>query len=98
VVVLERRLPHKMLVATGLLSWLPVSPVDGLELPYWAGLWLGLFPTWEGLLAQAGAAAFVVGRATSSPSGCARDAARGSCRRPRSGCPHSPGSSCMSVR
>ena len=81
VVGLERRLPHKrMLAATGLMitavlvvlvghtvqtlqvvGWLPVTPVDGLMLPYWSGQWLGLFPTWEGLLAQAAAAAFVVG-------------------------------------
>ena len=34
-------------------GWIPVTPVEGLRLPYWAGLWLGIFPTWEGLLAQA---------------------------------------------
>ena len=42
-------------------GWLPVTPVEGLTLPYWAGTWFGVFPTWEGLLAQAAAAAFVVG-------------------------------------
>ncbi len=42
-------------------GWIPVHPVDGLTLPYWAGLWLGLFPTWEGLAAQAAAAAVVLG-------------------------------------
>ena len=42
-------------------GWLPVTPVEGLTLPYWAGTWFGLFPTWEGLLAQAAAATFVVG-------------------------------------
>jgi high-affinity iron transporter len=42
-------------------GWMPVTPVEGLRLPYWTGLWLGIFPTWEGLLAQCGAAAFVVG-------------------------------------
>jgi high-affinity iron transporter len=42
-------------------GWLPVSPVEGLELPYWAGLWLGLYPTWQGLLAQVAAATFVIG-------------------------------------
>jgi high-affinity iron transporter len=39
----------------------PVTPVEGLTLPYWAGTWFGLFPTWEGLVAQAAAVAFVVG-------------------------------------
>ena len=33
----------------------------GLELPYWAGLWLGVFPTWQGVLAQAAAVVFVLG-------------------------------------
>jgi high-affinity iron transporter len=42
-------------------GWLPVHPIGDLRLPYWAGLWFGVFPTWEGLAAQAGAAAFVVG-------------------------------------
>jgi high-affinity iron transporter len=42
-------------------GWLPVTPVEGLRLPYWVGLWFGIFPTWEGLVAQAGAVTFVVG-------------------------------------
>ena len=42
-------------------GWVPVTPVEGLQLPYWAGLWLGIFPTWEGLLAQGAAFAFVLG-------------------------------------
>jgi high-affinity iron transporter len=42
-------------------SWLPISPIRGLTLPYGAGLWLGLFATWQGILAQVAAAVFVVG-------------------------------------
>ena len=42
-------------------GWVPVTPVEHLELPYWAGVWLGVYPTWEGLLAQAAAATFVIG-------------------------------------
>jgi high-affinity iron transporter len=42
-------------------GWLPVHPVDGLSTPYWAGLWLGIFPTWEGLGTQAAALAIVLG-------------------------------------
>ena len=42
-------------------GWVGVTPVEGLELPYWSGVWLGLYPTWQGLLAQAAALAFVVG-------------------------------------
>ncbi len=42
-------------------GWIGVTPIEGLQFPYWAGLWLGLFPTWQGLGAQAAAAAFVIG-------------------------------------
>ena len=42
-------------------GWLAVTPIDRLELPYWAGLWLGVYPTWEGLVAQTAAVAFVLG-------------------------------------
>lgn len=42
-------------------GWIPVTPVEGLRLPYWAGLWLGIFPTWEGLLAQGAALVLVLG-------------------------------------
>jgi high-affinity iron transporter len=42
-------------------GWVAVTPIQGLELPYWAGLWLGLYPTWQGIIAQAGALVFVVG-------------------------------------
>jgi len=43
-------------------GWIGVTPIEGLELPYWAGLWLGVYPTWQGVLAQCAAAVFVVGR------------------------------------
>jgi high-affinity iron transporter len=42
-------------------GWVPVHPIGDLHLPYWAGLWFGVFPTWEGLAAQLGVAAFVLG-------------------------------------
>jgi hypothetical protein len=42
-------------------GWLPVAPVEGLTLPYWAGTWFGVFPTWQGLALQAAALAFVLG-------------------------------------
>lgn len=31
-------------------GWLPIHPVPGLTIPTWSGLWLGLYPSWEGLL------------------------------------------------
>ena len=42
-------------------GWIAVTPIEGLELPYWAGLWLGIFPTWQGVLAQVSALVFVLG-------------------------------------
>lgn len=42
-------------------GWLPVHPVGEISLPYWAGLWFGVFPTWEGFAAQPVAALFVLG-------------------------------------
>ncbi len=37
-------------------GWLPVHPVPGLHLPNWSGLWLGLYPSWEGSLHPAAGA------------------------------------------
>ena len=31
-------------------GWLPIHPLPWLHLPAWTGLWLGLYPSWEGLL------------------------------------------------
>ncbi len=42
-------------------GWLGVTPIEGLELPYWVGLWFGVFPTWQGLIAQVAAVVFVAG-------------------------------------
>ena len=42
-------------------GWIAVTPIEGLEVPYWMGLWLGVFPTWQGVLAQSAAAVFVLG-------------------------------------
>ena len=42
-------------------GWVPVTPITELQLPYWSGVWLGLYPTWEGLGAQTAAMLFVVG-------------------------------------
>jgi high-affinity iron transporter len=44
-------------------GWLPIHPLRDLaaQMPYWTGLWFGLYATWEGLLLQAAAAAFTIG-------------------------------------
>jgi high-affinity iron transporter len=41
-------------------GWLPITPIDA-DMPYWAGIWLGVFPTVETIVAQVAAAGFVVG-------------------------------------
>lgn len=43
-----------------LVGWFPVHPL-GLEFPSWVSLWLGIYPTWEGLAAQVVSALAVVG-------------------------------------
>ncbi len=42
-------------------GWLRITPVGSLSLPYWMGLWLGTFPTWETICGQSAAAVFVIG-------------------------------------
>ncbi len=32
-------------------GWLPVHPIPGFSLPNWTGIWFGLYPTWEGIIA-----------------------------------------------
>lgn len=41
-------------------GWLPITPID-VDMPYWLGMWFGVFPTWETVGAQVAAAAFVIG-------------------------------------
>ena len=41
-------------------GWLPITPPRS-TCPYWAGLWFGVFPTWETVGAQVFAFAFVIG-------------------------------------
>jgi high-affinity iron transporter len=41
-------------------GWLPITPVD-IDVPYWMGLWLGIFPTVETIGAQIASFFFVVG-------------------------------------
>ena len=41
-------------------GWMPITPID-VSLPYWPGLWLGVYPTVETIGAQIAAAIFVIG-------------------------------------
>jgi high-affinity iron transporter len=43
-----------------LLGWLPAHTM-GFALPYWAGMWFGLYATWEGFALQCVAAFIVIG-------------------------------------
>lgn len=42
-------------------GWLPITPISGVYLPYWLGRWFGIFATWQGIILQIAAAAFVIG-------------------------------------
>lgn len=42
-------------------GWMPITPIEALDLPYWVGTWLGIFPTWEGIILQFVAGVFVIG-------------------------------------
>ena len=41
-------------------GWLPITPID-IDVPYWMGLWLGIFPTVETIVAQVASLVFVIG-------------------------------------
>ena len=41
-------------------GWIPIHSID-VEIPYWVGTWLGVFPTVETLGAQSLALVFVIG-------------------------------------
>lgn len=43
------------------LGWLPITPIQGIYVPFWMGQWFGLFATWQGIGLQLGAAVFVIG-------------------------------------
>ncbi|HVE16887.1 MAG TPA: FTR1 family protein, partial [Chthoniobacterales bacterium] len=32
------------------IGWMPIHPIRGLEIPTWMGTWLGIYPSWEGLV------------------------------------------------
>ena len=43
-------------------GWAPIAAIPGLEgMPYWLGVWFGVYPTWQGVLLQIAALGFVVG-------------------------------------
>lgn len=43
------------------IGWMPIHPIRWLSLPYWSGMWFGLYATWEGIALQAAAGIFVIG-------------------------------------
>ncbi|MBC8171012.1 MAG: FTR1 family protein, partial [Anaerolineae bacterium] len=42
-------------------GWLPITPISNLNIPFWMGQWFGLFATWQGIILQFVAGAFVIG-------------------------------------
>jgi high-affinity iron transporter len=51
----------KTVHAFQVVGWMPISPIRALVAPHWLSLWFGVFATWQGVAAQAGAIAFTVG-------------------------------------
>lgn len=51
----------KTVHAMQVVGWLPTDPMRGMDLPYWAGLWFGIFATWEGVGTQLAAGILVIG-------------------------------------
>jgi high-affinity iron transporter len=47
--------------ALQIVGWLPLHPIRMVTLPYWSGLWFGIYATWEGVSLQILAAGFVIG-------------------------------------
>ena len=41
-------------------GWLSITPID-IDLPYWMGVWFGVYPTVETMAAQVAAGVFVIG-------------------------------------
>jgi high-affinity iron transporter len=41
-------------------GWIPITPIE-IQLPYWTGLWFGVYPTVETIGSQLAAAVFVIG-------------------------------------
>jgi high-affinity iron transporter len=41
-------------------GWIGITSLDA-DLPYWLGLWFGVYPTWQTIGAQVAAAVFVIG-------------------------------------
>jgi high-affinity iron transporter len=42
-------------------GWMPINPIGNVIFPYWAGVWLGAFATWQGVVLQAVSVVFVIG-------------------------------------
>ena len=42
-------------------GWLPITPIQGVYLPFWVGQWFGVFATWQGIILQVIAGVFVIG-------------------------------------
>ena len=51
----------KTVYSLQVVGWAPVHPLQGLSLPVELGIWLGIYPTWEGIGSQLLAAGFVLG-------------------------------------
>jgi high-affinity iron transporter len=51
----------KTVYSMQVVGWMPIHPIQGAPFPYWLGSWFGIYPTYEGLIIQLLAGAFVIG-------------------------------------
>jgi high-affinity iron transporter len=51
----------KTVYALQVVGWMPIHAIQAVSLPYWLGMWFGIYPTWEGVLLQAAAVGMVIG-------------------------------------
>jgi high-affinity iron transporter len=42
-------------------GWLPITPIQGVFVPFWMGQWFGLYGTWQSIGLQVVAAVYVIG-------------------------------------
>jgi len=51
----------KTVYAFQIVNWMPISPIGLVFIPRWLEDWLGVYPTWQGLILQVAAGSFVIG-------------------------------------
>jgi high-affinity iron transporter len=50
----------KTVYALQIVSWMPITPMGLVFIPRWLEDWLGVYPTWQGIILQVAAGGFIV--------------------------------------